>query len=274
MVNRTPKSLGSAIRRIAVPAMAALLLPAASLAQYGTGQPVEVGEQREGPAPVRDLSGVWSRVRAPDGGFHSNATWTEEPPVLTELGQELYSQSRNSNAGGFALSETNDPVLTRCYPPGVPRVWFHPYPFEVVYTAREMIMLYEYDHIIRRVYIDGRKHPEDPVALWQGHSIGHWEDDTTFVISTVGIDERTWIDRSGYQHSDELRVTEVFRRIDNRTLLLDITMEDPKALAEPWVAETLHYRLAPPSWELSEISCSGDYLDFSSFESFLENETD
>jgi hypothetical protein len=134
-----------------------------------------------------------------------------------------------------------------------------------------MIMLYEYDHIIRRVYIDGRPHPDDPVALWLGHSIGRWQNDATFVVDTVAIDERTWLDRAGYQHSDELRVTEVFRRIDRRNLEIDITMEDPKALAEPWVAETLYYRLAPAHWELSEISCSGDYLDFNSFESFLEN---
>ena len=100
--------------------------------------------------------------------------------------------------------------------------------------------------------------------------MGHWEDDTTFVVSTVGIDERTWLDRAGYQHSDQLKVTEVFRRIDKLHMDLDITIEDPIALAEPWVAETLHFILAPPHWELSEISCSGDYLDFSQFEDFLE----
>jgi hypothetical protein len=248
-------------------------LPGLGLAQYGTGQPVgiEEPETEDGPAPVRDLSGVWMRIRPPEGGFYSNATWTEEGPELTPAGQALFGRARNSNAGGFSLAETNDPVLTRCYPPGVPRVYFHPYPFEVVYTQREMIMLYEYDHIIRRIYIDGRNHPEDPVPLWLGHSTGRWQNDTTFVVDTVAVDERTWLDRAGYPHSDELRVTEVFRRIDNRNLLLDITMEDPKILAEPWVAETLHFRLAPPHWELSEISCSGDYLDFSTFEDFLEN---
>jgi hypothetical protein len=248
-----------------------LALGTPALAQYGTGAPVDADEQPDGPAPARDLTGVWTRVRPPNDGFFSNSTWTEEPPKLTAYGQELYSQSRDSNAGGFSLSETNDPVLTRCYPPGTPRVYFHPYPFEVVNTAKEMILLYEYDHIVRRVYNDGRGHPEDPVALWQGHSIGRWRDDTTFVIDTVAIDERTWMDRAGYQHSDEMRVIETFHRVDRRNLLIDITIEDPKVLAEPWVAETLYYRLAPPSWELSEISCSGDYLDFSSFEDFLEN---
>ncbi|MBH97751.1 MAG: hypothetical protein CMM56_04780 [Rhodospirillaceae bacterium] len=241
-----------------------------SFAQFGTGSPVDVTSIENGPAPIRDLSGVWTRLR-PEGKFYSNSTWTPDPPMVTSWGQERFSESRDSNAGSYSLSETNDPVLTRCYPPGVPRVYFHPYPFEVIYTEKQMIILYEYDHTIRRVYTDGRMHPEDSVPLWQGHSIGEWKNESTFVITTVSIDERTWLDRSGYQHSDQLRVTEVFRRIDNLHLEIDIIMEDEIALTEPWIAETLYYRLAPPHWELSEISCSGDYLDFSQFESFLEN---
>ena len=242
-----------------------------SHAQFGTGTPAEIRPLENGPPPARDLSGVWTRLR-PEGEFYSNSTWTPNPPEVTSWGQEKFSESRNSNAGGYSLSDTNDPVLTRCYPPGVPRVYFHPYPFEIVYTDRQMIILYEYDHTIRRVFTDGREHPEDPIPLWLGHSIGQWENDTTFTITTVGIDERTWIDRSGYQHSDQLTVTEIFRRIDNMNLEVEIIMEDPIALSEPWVAETLYYRLAPAHWELSEISCSGDYLDFSQFENFLETD--
>jgi len=242
----------------------------AGLAQFGTGTPVEIETIENGPAPVRDLAGVWTRI-VPEGTFRSGSTWTPEPPSLTAWGEERLAAARNSNAGGFALSETNDPVLTRCYPPGVPRVYFHPYPFEIVYTDKQMIMLYEYDHTNRRIFTDGRENPEDPVMLWLGNSVGNWEDDTTFVVTTVGVDERTWLDRSGIQHSDQLKVTEIFRRIDMLNLEIDVVMEDPVALAEPWVAETMYFQLAPSSWELSEISCSGDYLDFSSFESFLEN---
>ena len=254
-------------------AVAALSLSGAALAQFGTGQPTELQPHKNGPAPARDLSGVWTRI-SPEGKFRSGSTWTPEPPALTEWGQAAFATAKNSNAGGFSLADTNDPVLTRCYPPGVPRVYFHPYPFEIVYTAKEMIMLYEYDHVIRRVYIDGRANPEDPVLLWFGNSVGEWENDTTFVVTTVGIDERTWLDRSGYQHSDQLRVTEVFHRVDNLNLELNITMHDPVALAEPWIAETFYYRLAPAHWELSEISCSGDYLDFGAFESFLEEDNE
>jgi hypothetical protein len=258
-------------RRAILLSVAMLGLTGVAHAQFGTGTPTDAEPLENGPAPVRDLSGVWTRI-APEGRFRSGSTWTPDPPQLTAWGEERFANARNSNAGGFALAETNDPVLTRCYPPGVPRVYFHPYPFEVVYTDTQMIMLYEYDHTIRRIFTDGREHPEDPVALWLGHSIGHWEDDQTFVVTTIGIDERTWMDRSGYQHSDQLKVTEVFRRVDRLNLEIDITLEDPIALAEPWVAETLYYRRAPAHWELSEISCSGDYLDFTQFESFLEED--
>lgn len=240
------------------------------LAQFGTGAPINQAPVENGPAPVRDLSGVWTRIDGPEGSFRSGSTWTAEPPALTEWGQQRFAQARDSNAGSFSLGETNDPVLTRCYPPGVPRIYFHPYPFEFVYTPTQAIMLFEYDHMIRRIFTDGRENAEDPIPLWLGNSVGRWTDDTTFVVTTVGIDERTWMDRAGHQHSDQLKVTEVFRRIDRLNMELDITLEDPIALEEPWVADTLYFRLAPPHWELSEISCSGDYLDFAQFENFLE----
>ena len=191
-----------------------------ALAQFGTGTPTNIEQHEAGPPPVRDLTGVWTRISGPEESFRSGSTWTPEPPVLTEWGQERFATARDSNAGSFSLAETNDPVLTRCYPPGTPRIYFHPYPFEIVNTGRETIMLFEYDHTIRRIYTDGRENPEDPVLLWLGNSVGEWTNDSTFVVTTVGIDERTWMDRSGYQHSDQLKVTEVFRLIDN--LKLDI----------------------------------------------------
>ena len=59
-------------------------------------------------------------------------------------------------------------------------------------------------------------------------------------------------------------MTENFRRLDRDHLELDIKMEDPKALAKPWV--TTFYYENRPNWELGEISCSGDYLDWTAVE--------
>ena len=259
-------TLRRAAQCLAVVALSQAWLQPAT-AQYGTTAPVE-GEdtQAEGPAPVRDLTGVWTRVRPP-GAFASGATYTEEQPKLTPWGEARLAEAKDSNTGTYSLAETNDPVLTMCYPPGVPRVYFHPYPFEFIHTSTNTVMLYEYDHTVRRIYTDGRGHPDPEVRvpLWLGHSIGEWRDDQTFVVETLSFNDLTWLDRTGVPHSEELVVTEEFHRVDRLNLEIRITMVDPVALAEPWVG-MLYYRLAPPSWELGEISCSGDYRQFSSFE--------
>ena len=259
---------------------ALLLFPCVSRAQYGAGKPqlphsksAEAAKPNTppGPASAHDLSGIWM-MRNPPGsnrGF-TNFTFTDpktDPPSLTPWGQAKFKEAKDSNGGAYTLDQTNDPVLTKCYPPGTPRVYFHPYPFEFVQDSKSMIMMFEYDHTIRRIYTDGRSLPEDPDPSWMGYSIGHWEGDTTFVVETVGFNEKTWLDRLGHPHSEQLHVTERFRRIDRDHLQLDITMTDPKALAKPWVA-TFYYENRP-DWELGEISCSGDYLEFNnSFESF------
>jgi hypothetical protein len=183
---------------------------------------------------------------------------------MTPWALAKYKEAKSSNGGQYTLDTTNDPVVTKCDPPGVPRVYFHPYPFEFVSTPTYMLMLYEYDHMVRRIYTDGRPIPEDPDLTWMGSSVGHWDGDTTFVVDTVGFNDKTWLDRLGHPHSTQLHVTERFRRVDMDHMQLDFILQDPKALLKPWTA-TFYYELRP-KWELGEISCSGDYLDFKKFE--------
>ena len=268
------------MRRSVEATVAGILALAASamlVAQAPAGQGARGGGARGGapaaaapsaPAPARDLTGVWM-MRNPPGknGPWTNFTYTDPmkaPPSLTDWGQAQFKLAKDSNGGTYTLDETNDPVLTKCYPPGVPRVYFHPYPFEVIQTPKQTLLVYEYDHWMRRVHTDGRALPSDPDALWMGTSVGRWVDDHNFQVETVGFNEKTWLDRLGHAHSDQLKVTENFRRIDTNHLELDIKMEDPKALARPWV--TTFYYENRPQWELGEISCSGDYLDWTQVE--------
>lgn len=223
------------------------------------------------PAPIHDLSGVWMAPGniAPQFAPASIRefylfTFTKEGPEMTPWALERFKQAKASNSGEYTLSTTNDPVLTKCDPPGVPRVYFHPYPFEFVHTRKYTLILYEYDHTVRRVYTDGRPLPEDPDPSWMGYSVGRWEGDTTLVVETTGFNDKTWLDRMGHPHSTKLHVTERFRRVDKNHLEIDFVMEDPIALVKPWKS-TFYYDLKP-SWEIGEISCSGDYLDFAKFE--------
>jgi hypothetical protein len=211
------------------------------------------------PAPRRDLTGVWT-LRNPAGMNRQRA----EPPALTPWALEKFKQAKDSNGGSYTLDQTNDPVITKCFPPGVPRVYYHPFPFEVVQTPKYTLLLYEYDHLVRRVYTDGRRLPDDPDLLWMGTSVGRWEDETTFTVDSTGFNDKTWLDRVGHPHSDQLKVSERFRRLDGDHLQIDISMQDPKALARPW-SMTFYFELRP-TWELGELSCSGDNPNFTAFE--------
>jgi hypothetical protein len=220
------------------------------------------------PAPRRDMSGVWFKRNPPGSnmGF-TGFTFTDPktaPPPLTPWGLEKLKGIKASNNGEFKLDETNDPVLTKCYPPGVPRVYFHPYPFEFIQTPAAMLQIFEYDHFMRRLWTDGRALPQDPDLLWMGTSVARWVDDYMFEVVSVGFNDKTWLDRGGTPHSDKLKVTERFKRIDRDHMTIDFTIEDPVALTKPWTA-TFYYELRP-KWELGEISCSGDYLDWAAVE--------
>ena len=108
-------------------------------------------------------------MRNPPGSNrgYTNYTFTDpktDPPVLTDWGKQKFSEARDSNGGKYTLDQTNDPVLTRCYPPGVPRVYFHPYPFEFVQTPKVIFLMYEYDHM-DSAYIYGRPPASQPIQM-------------------------------------------------------------------------------------------------------------
>ena len=126
------------VAAFAFAASATLFSQAAPAGQAGRGGRAGAPAAPSPPAAARDLTGVWM-MRNPPGknGPWTNFTYTDpmkNPPTLTAWGEAEFKKARDSNGGNYTLDETNDPVLTKCYPPGVPRVYFHPYPFEVVQT--------------------------------------------------------------------------------------------------------------------------------------------
>jgi hypothetical protein len=122
-------------------------------------------------------------------------------------------------------------------------------------------MIFEYDHNVRHIYKD-RKHPADLTATYMGDSIGHWEGNT-FVIDTVGFNDKTWLDRAGHPHSEQLHVTERLHRTDADHLQIDFTIEDPVAYTHPF-GSSMFFRLHP-DWSLMEQSCE-DNAAFLGFE--------
>ena len=216
------------------------------------------GRGRGGAAPAptssvphdsRDLSGVWAR----QGRV---LTMSSETPPMTAWGQAKFDAARpvygpRAVPGGLG----NDPVMT-CDPLGMPRNLFLEvsiYPMEIVQTPARVFQFFEWAHVWREIWTDGRALPEDPEPRWMGYSVGRWDGDE-FVVNSLGFDERVWLDHFGHPISDEARFEERYRRVDRDTLQLRMTLTDPKAYTKPWVSETKTFRL-DPSHEIEELFC-------------------
>jgi len=103
------------------------------------------------------------------------------------------------------------------------------------------------------IWTNGRALPKDPDPQWMGYSSGKWDGDT-FVVNSLGFDERTWFDHFGNPVSDDMTLEERYRRIDRDTLELDMVINAPKAYTKPWVSEKKTFRLAPKT-EIQELFC-------------------
>jgi hypothetical protein len=126
-----------------------------------------------------------------------------------------------------------------CLPPGVPRMSTTPYPWTMVQTDKLLVIVYEGGaHIWRKIFLDGRPHDPNVSDTWLGDSIGHWQDNDTLIVETVGQNDKTWLDESGLPHTKDMVVTEQFKRIDQGHLEIVHTINDPGAYSKPWTFTT------------------------------------
>jgi len=237
----------------------ALTSSAAVLAQSNGQAPSGPSTQKpQNPVATHDLSGVWN-VRS---GVYDYASFSKDDPPMTPWGQEQFNAAKPSQGPhGVKLSETNDRVY-KCTPPGVPYIYIQLFPMQIVQTPKEVIELFEYDHTVRYIFTDGREHPADLTPSYNGHSIGHWEGDA-LVVDTIGLNGKNWLDRLGHPESTEMHIVERIRRVDDKTLQVDFTFNDPKSYLKPWSAQ-VRFQLHP-DWDILEHVCE-DNLFFEGFE--------
>ncbi len=202
------------------------------------------------PAPRRDLSGTWD---AGSGGV-SGPGHVGAP--FTPLGEQMARAYKPGNGSRLVpVSEINDPLSTMGDPAGFPRlVLFELRPFQIAQTPNQVLMLYMFEKRWRVIWTDGRALPKDPDPRWYGYSVGRWEDDYTFVVQTVGMDDRTWLDNAGNPHSASLRVEERYHRANRNTLELTVVIDDPMVYTKPWMPRNkLALRLMPNGTDLMEM---------------------
>jgi hypothetical protein len=192
-----------------------------------------------------DLSGLWN-----GGGSGANIASglprAETLPLLPSAAKILASR------------QAKDDPESNCLPAGVPRG--APYPWRWVQVPGYVFFLFEGNiHSYRQIFTDGRKHPDDPDPTWYGHSIGFWDGDT-FVVDTVGYNDKFWFDFVGTPHTEQLHTIERYTRTNLGTLVNEVTIEDPGAYTRPFKV-TVTARLAPKGDELMEYICQENNPD-------------
>jgi hypothetical protein len=201
------------------------------------------------PPGTPDFRGVWTNrwiVNMADGRFVEK---TVDVP-LNEKARAIYAE-RTGNL------QKDDPNMT-CKPSGLPRQGGTPYPMKIMQTPGEFVILYEGGmHTFRIIPLDGRPHKPDPWS-WYGDSIGRWEGDT-LVVDTIGFNDKSWLDSSGYPHGEKLHLIERFRRPDPGTLRYEVTIDDPEYYTRPWTTAWT-YRFSP-NVELMEYFCTENERD-------------
>jgi len=214
-------------------------------------------------AHAGDLTGVWypssvntfNFIWADPQGQHINAL------PLTPWGQEKF-KGNHPIGGEYTALTSNDPN-SECLPPGVPNIYTHAYPVEILQVQGRAIMFFEYGHFVRQIFTDGRDHPQDANPTWMGDSTGKWEGDT-LVVDSTGFNDQTWLDVAGHPHSEALHIVERMRRVDHDTLMIDITLDDP--LAYTSTLKTQRKYILKPGWNIMEYICEDTRAKFDDFE--------
>ncbi len=209
-----------------------------------------------------DLSGIWTTAEPNRKGSKNSADAPGDPADITasrqmaNLGVDL--------PGGLPYQPWLVPIVKertdnlaiddphiRCYPDNFLRAYGLPHLLRFVQTPNLLVVLDEMNAIYRQVFTDARPLPKDPNPSFNGYSSAKWSGDT-LIIDTIGFRDDTWIDWNGSVLTQAARVEEQMRRPDFGHLMVQVTVDDPKAYTKPWTV-TLKERIVVDTDLIDEI---------------------
>ena len=191
---------------------------------------------------------------------------------MTVWGQSLFDDAKPLRGPrAVPVADSND-GLAMCDPLGFPRnVLFEMRGVEFAQTENKMLMLFQYQRLWREIWTDGRSlptnvgryTPDSPDPRRYGYSVGRWIDDYTFVVDSTGF-ETGWSDSEGHPRSTDAHIEERYHRIDHDTLEVTVTIDDPEAYTEPFVAMNLVLRWDPDQEFEEQLCVPSEALEYMS----------
>src|SRR5262245_40040151 len=201
-----------------------------------------------------DLSAPAPRTQ--DGKADLSGLWTAGPKFESDFKPADAQPWAQEQAKRYVANLGTDTWAVLCLPPG-PMINFVG-PLKILQTPGIVAILYEVPNNYRQIFTDGRELPKDPDPTFQGYSIGRWDGDT-LVVETIGFKDKSTIGRPSYPHSEDLRLTERYRRRDFGHIDLQMKIDDPKTFSRPW---TINAELVfDPDTGLLEFVCTENEKD-------------
>ena len=219
--------------------------PTANVPRLPDGKP-----NLNGPTPRTahghpDLSGMWQVVRPPNSNPSGKHKIVPPPPGTPPLatffdiganmpgGLPLRPWAKKLKEKRMASHDSTNPDA-HCLPLGYMQFHLHPQPRKIIQTPQEIVIMYESNYGLRQIFTDGRSLPNnDPEPWWYGYSVGHWDGDT-LVVKSDHFRDGGWLDVHGTPLTDKATITEKWRRPDFGHLIIDVTIDDPKAFTKPF----------------------------------------
>ena len=230
------------------------LMLSATAAEKIVVNPAPTAKDWNALAKLPDWSGVWN------------------PKITDQYAQEKTNMPPWNSAADatikFQLAEEKagrpTPLFTNCLPESMPAWMLISHnAMEILFTPGRVTLLGESDsNRLRRIYTDGRGHPDDPDPTFHGHSIGHW-DGETLVIDTIGIMPQTLLaisEAAGVPNNGDLHVIERMHLESKDILHDDIEIIAPKVLTKPWKTTRIYFRQRARKFDIVEGVCAEGYF--------------
>ncbi len=204
-----------------------------------------------------DLKGIWQASSTANADLQDHAAafnMLAGRSVVTGGTIPYQPWAAAKKAENFQNRQKADP-LGQCYLPGIPRIMYMDFPFQIFQTTQAVAITFEWSLVFRLIYTDGSPHPAD-IDSWMGDSRGHWQGDT-LVVDVANYNDKTWLDMAGDFHSNALHVVERYRMTDHDTIQYEATLEDSKVFTKPWTISIALKRRTDRD-RLFEYSCESE----------------
>ena len=247
-------SAGSAVAQDA--AKTSATSPVAGTPKKPVMNPAPVAKDWADLATLPDWSGAWY----PDRKDQAQQVHTNMPPWKPEILARIRQMLAEEKAG------RPPPIVVSCLPQGMPAWMLITHnAMEVLFTPGRVTMLGESEgNRLRRIYTDGRGHPDNGELLFHGHSIGHWEGDT-LVVETVAIKPQTMFaisEAAGVPNNGDMKVIERVRLGGPDLLVVDLEIHAPHVLTKTWTTTRKYFRHRARKFDIVEGVClEGNYSE-------------